>query len=173
MGVDHFLSFALDKPLLAKHIILELTETAIANDDLCTQKMLSELREHGYQIAIDDFGTGYSALSCLDQFPFDYIKIDKHFIDRVFESVTDEIIIDATVAIARCMDVKVVAEGIENHAQAVRLIEMGQIICRVTKLVDRSTKITFDSIYSVTKDAAGNITRQDISNITSIDPLTS
>ncbi|WP_295890513.1 GGDEF domain-containing phosphodiesterase [uncultured Vibrio sp.] len=124
-GLDIYIDQARSFPELVPNIILELTETSISKDLKRTVSQLYQLKALGYQIAIDDFGTGYSALGCLDMFPYDYIKIDKHFVDNVSRSSVDEVIVDATVSIARCLDVKVIAEGIENQEQISKLIEMG------------------------------------------------
>lgn len=124
-GIDNYFAQAKRQPELVKQIVLELTETSISKDVTRTVNQLHQLKAMGYQIAIDDFGTGYSALGCLDIFPIDYIKIDRCFVDNIFKSPTDEIIVEATVSIARCLDVKVIAEGIENQEQIGKLIEMG------------------------------------------------
>ncbi|WP_172378791.1 GGDEF domain-containing phosphodiesterase [Vibrio sp. Vb339] len=125
LGIESYEHQAMLTPELMQSIILELTETSISKDLNRTVKQLHQLKELGYQIAIDDFGTGYSALGCLDMFPLDYIKIDRHFVDNISKSPTDEIIVDATISIARCLDVKVIAEGIENQEQIEMLIEVG------------------------------------------------
>lgn len=125
LGIDNYIKKAKCYPELVPNIILELTETSISKDITRTVNQLYQLKALGYQIAIDDFGTGYSALGCLDMFPIDYIKIDRCFVDNLFTSPIDEIIVEATVSIARCLDVKVIAEGIENQEQIGKLIEMG------------------------------------------------
>src|SRR3546814_4218075 len=79
---------------------------------------LKDLRGLGFRIALDDFGTGFSSLSYLRQFQFDSLKIDRSFIDGVEENSEAMAVIETVVALGRRLGLDVVAEGIENEAQA-------------------------------------------------------
>ena len=96
---------------------LEITESTLMRDmDLIVPK-LKALREQGVGIAIDDFGTGYSSLSYLQQFPVSTLKIDRSFVNDIRAEQTDASIINAIVAMAKGLDLGLVAEGVENKTQ--------------------------------------------------------
>jgi EAL domain-containing protein (putative c-di-GMP-specific phosphodiesterase class I) len=78
---------------------------------------LNQLRALGVTIAIDDFGTGFSSLAYITRFPIDTLKIDRSFIAKVGESVSDAAVAQAIVALARSLKVRVVAEGVETAEQ--------------------------------------------------------
>ncbi|WP_136417368.1 EAL domain-containing protein [Herbaspirillum sp. ST 5-3] len=104
---------------------IEITESMMMYNTDKTVHMLSALRELGISIAIDDFGIGYSSLSHLKHFPLDIIKIDRSFIKDVPGDLSDAAIADAIIAMAKRMQVKVVAEGVETAAQLDFLRERG------------------------------------------------
>jgi EAL domain-containing protein (putative c-di-GMP-specific phosphodiesterase class I) len=78
---------------------------------------LDALRAIGVSLSLDDFGTGYSSLSYLKRFRFDVLKIDKSFIAGLPSSPDDVSLVKAILAMARGLDLRVVAEGVENHDQ--------------------------------------------------------
>ncbi len=104
---------------------LEVTETTIIDDLSRVIARLHELRSLGVKIDIDDFGTGYSSLSCLHQFPIDYLKLDRSFIANVTNSPDLAALLTAVLTLAYQLDLKVVAEGIENVEQFDKLRELG------------------------------------------------
>jgi len=97
---------------------LEITEGVLmaGADDLVTK--LEELKRIGVTIAMDDFGTGYSSLSYLLKFPFDKIKIDKSFVDRVPNDQAAQRILRAMASLGHSLKMTIVAEGVESEAQA-------------------------------------------------------
>jgi len=102
---------------LTESILMESTETAI--------QTLKELKSMGVRISIDDFGTGYSSLSYLKRFPIDTLKIDRSFVRDVTSDPDDKAIINAIIALARSLNLKVIAEGVETIQQLVCLHEQG------------------------------------------------
>jgi EAL domain-containing protein (putative c-di-GMP-specific phosphodiesterase class I)/GGDEF domain-containing protein len=103
----------------------EVTETAMMQDGPQAATTLRELRDMGISIALDDFGTGYSSLSHLLSFPINRLKIDRSFVTDIAESEQNAKLAGAIVAMAHYLDLKVVAEGVENEEQANFLRERG------------------------------------------------
>ncbi len=104
---------SLDPALLT----LELTETALPNDALCTLSRLQLLKALGVRLAIDDFGMGYSSFTSLQQFPIDALKIDRSFVSVVAKSAKSAAIIHTLVELGKALGLEIVAEGIETHDQ--------------------------------------------------------
>ncbi|MEJ8553478.1 putative bifunctional diguanylate cyclase/phosphodiesterase [Tepidibacter sp. Z1-5] len=98
-------------------IQLEITETAAMQDTSYTQKVFYKIKKRGINIALDDFGTGYSSLNYLKSFPIDVLKIDKSFVDEICSNKVDNAIILAAITMAKALDIKVVAEGVETNEQ--------------------------------------------------------
>lgn len=96
---------------------LEITESLIMQDVEEAIHKLRQIRETGVHIAIDDFGTGYSSLSYLQKFPIDTLKIDRSFIRDLTASADGGAIVDAVIALAHSLKLKVVAEGVETDEQ--------------------------------------------------------
>uniref|UniRef100_UPI0035B4B933 EAL domain-containing protein n=1 Tax=Stella sp. TaxID=2912054 RepID=UPI0035B4B933 len=109
-----------------RHLVLEVTESVLmgeAGDDF--GPAVRRLRERGVLVALDDFGTGYASLTHLLSFPVDIIKIDKSFVDRLLVDRPSAAIVEAMIDLARKLDMRLVAEGIEEPAQRRRLEELG------------------------------------------------
>lgn len=100
-----------------RYLELELTESTLMHNPDAAIATLSELKSLGIQISIDDFGTGYSSLSYLKQFPFDILKIDRSFVCHLTEDVKNAAITTAILQMARSLNLKVVAEGVETEAE--------------------------------------------------------
>lgn len=96
---------------------LEVTERLLLDRSPKTLATLEALRAIGLRFAIDDFGTGYSAMSYLTAFPFDTLKIDRSFVARVTERRPEAALTRAIVAMARSLDIDIIAEGIETVEQ--------------------------------------------------------
>jgi EAL domain-containing protein (putative c-di-GMP-specific phosphodiesterase class I) len=106
-------------------VVLEVTESALAEDIDGAIERLQALKATGVRIAIDDFGTGYSSLSSLQRLPVDILKIDKSFVDALEGSPDGEEVVAAIIQIARVRHLQTVAEGVETWAQAQRLRRLG------------------------------------------------
>jgi diguanylate cyclase (GGDEF)-like protein/PAS domain S-box-containing protein len=109
----------------AQWLELEVTESLLLEDDHNVRTALEALREMGVMIALDDFGTGYSALSYLDRFPIDVLKIDRTFVRDVEHEPKKLGLAKAIVSIAEALHLHLIAEGVENEAQATILNELG------------------------------------------------
>jgi EAL domain-containing protein (putative c-di-GMP-specific phosphodiesterase class I) len=106
-------------------LVLEITEGALMDDVEFFLETLAALRSIGVRLAIDDFGTGYSSLSYLKRFAVDSLKIDRSFIDGLGSDPHDSAIVDAILALARALDLAVVAEGVETEQQLQALRSLG------------------------------------------------
>ena len=98
-------------------IELEITENTLLNNTELVQSTIEKLRLLGIKIALDDFGKGYSSLSYLNQYSFDVIKIDKSFIRNMHKSDRDLHLIKSMIYMAKGLQLKVVAEGVETIQQ--------------------------------------------------------
>jgi len=96
---------------------LELTESVLMKHVESTASILQTLRERGVQIAVDDFGTGYSSLSYLRRFPVDALKIDQSFVHEISAAGKDATIVTAVINLARSLELRVVAEGVETFEE--------------------------------------------------------
>ena len=101
-----------------ERLVLEVTESTLMENQDEAAQVLAELHRHGLRISIDDFGTGYSSLGRLRALPISTLKIDRCFVNNVAEQAADAAIVRAIVAMARSLDLRVVAEGVETAAQA-------------------------------------------------------
>jgi EAL domain-containing protein (putative c-di-GMP-specific phosphodiesterase class I) len=109
-----------------QHVILEVTESVyMGHGDRIVQKAVEALRAKGLRVALDDFGTGFASLTHLMTVPVDIIKIDKTFVDRLGPGDPSMAIVEGLIQIARKLDIRVVAEGVETQEQARHLQAFG------------------------------------------------
>ncbi|MBU0924403.1 EAL domain-containing protein [bacterium] len=101
----------------AKYLEVELTESYIMDNVEESISTLARLKDLGIKLAIDDFGTGYSSLSYLKRFPIDKLKIDKSFVDELPKSTRDAAIAKTVIELAKGLEMKVIAEGVEKKEQ--------------------------------------------------------
>jgi diguanylate cyclase (GGDEF)-like protein/PAS domain S-box-containing protein len=106
-------------------LTLEVTESAMMKNIELSVLRLRELRDLHVRIAIDDFGAGYSSLGYIRQFPVDILKVDKSFIDRIDEGEEELALAAAIIDMARVLNLRPVAEGVERVEQLQRLLELG------------------------------------------------
>ena len=108
-----------------RRLDVELTESLLMEDTETNRGMLASFARMGVRLAIDDFGTGHSSLSYLKRFNIDTLKIDKSFVAAMPENTEDVAIATAVIALARSLDMSVVAEGVETQAQSDILRDLG------------------------------------------------
>lgn len=96
---------------------LEITESILVDGLESVGAILQDFKQAGIMIALDDFGTGYSSLSYLKRFPIDKLKIDQSFVRDVLTDVNDAGLVRAIIAMARALQLRVIAEGVETQGQ--------------------------------------------------------
>jgi diguanylate cyclase (GGDEF)-like protein/PAS domain S-box-containing protein len=106
-------------------LCLEITESVLMDDLDMAVSALKALKAIGVEIAVDDFGTGYSSLAHLRRFPVDILKIDHSFVSGLGRNPEDAAIVRAVLALARTLDLAVVAEGVERAEQLHELQALG------------------------------------------------
>ena len=102
-----------------ERIEFEISELAVMDDHPTALDSMHRLRRLGVRLSIDDFGTGSSSLHLLKQLPLEYLKVDRRFISGVPGSPDDIALTEAIIAMAKRLNLRVVAEGIETEAQGV------------------------------------------------------
>ncbi|MBF0130578.1 MAG: bifunctional diguanylate cyclase/phosphodiesterase, partial [Alphaproteobacteria bacterium] len=108
-----------------RSLVLEITESGLVGDAVELAETLGTLRDIGVTLSIDDFGTGYSSLSYLGRLPAHELKIDQSFVRGLPDTVGSQTIVEAIIAIAGSLNLKLVAEGVETEAQLAFLQERG------------------------------------------------
>ena len=111
--------------LLPRYFEMEITESILMNNSSDSMNLLGQLINLGMGIAIDDFGTGYSSLSYLTSFPISKIKIDRSFVVKLPNDKNAIAVVTAIVGLAKSLNLKVVAEGIETAEQFACLAKLG------------------------------------------------
>ncbi|ODN42382.1 hypothetical protein BGC07_04830 [Piscirickettsia litoralis] len=115
--VNNIKSIILDSGINPNHLELEITESHIMSNPEQAITILLNLKELGINIAIDDFGTGYSSLSYLTQLPIDRLKIDSSFTKKVPEDEQSVKVVQSIISLAKSLNLKITAEGVENKKQ--------------------------------------------------------
>ncbi|MCC2681996.1 MAG: response regulator receiver (CheY-like) modulated diguanylate phosphodiesterase domain [Nitrosospira multiformis] len=114
-----FLNFvaelAAKEGIAPKNVVLEVTETKLMQDTRAPLEILTRLRLKRFRLSIDDFGTGHSSLAQLRDIPFDELKIDQGFVHRAGTDETLRAIYDASLSLARQLNMEVVAEGVQDR----------------------------------------------------------
>jgi diguanylate cyclase (GGDEF)-like protein/PAS domain S-box-containing protein len=125
-GLPQAIRHALNESdLEAKYLELEITESVLVSDSAKAMNILEEVRELNTCLAIDDFGTGFSSMSYIMRFPVDRIKIDKSFIRDITVDPSSSAVTTAIIALAKGLNINVIAEGVETTEQRDLLIGRG------------------------------------------------
>lgn len=122
---DHVALLLVQTGVDASRIVLEVTESGAMRDLAVTLRMMEQLRVLGIRFSIDDFGTGYSSLAHLKRLPVDEVKIDRSFIKELEERSDDDAVLRSTIGLAHALDLKVVAEGVEQASSWAALGRLG------------------------------------------------
>ncbi len=112
---DTVVKLAAEAGVLPRNIVLEITESQLMGDERISLEILTRLRLKRFHLSIDDFGTGHSSLAQLRDIPFDELKIDQGFVHRASEDETLRAIYDASLALAKQLNMEAVAEGVESR----------------------------------------------------------
>jgi diguanylate cyclase (GGDEF)-like protein len=116
----------LDRTGLDPHgLEIEITESTAMHNPALTADILVDLKNLGITIAIDDFGVGHSSLNYLKRFPIDALKIDRSFVEDITRGGSDAAIVSAVIAMAKALNIRVIAEGVETEEQLNFLKEHG------------------------------------------------
>ncbi|HWM19273.1 MAG TPA: EAL domain-containing protein [Ilumatobacteraceae bacterium] len=122
---------------------LEITESVMMEDSVSTAGVMVGLRSLGVRLSVDDFGTGFSSLSTLKRFPVSGVKIDRSFVSGLGEHQSDSSLVAAIVAMASALGLVAIAEGVETHDQAARLLALG---CTEVQGYLFATAVPFDEV---------------------------
>ena len=120
--IDHTLS---KMGINAHRLKFELTESVLIENTDVVKNVLASIKERDIQLSIDDFGTGFSCMGYLNQFAINYLKIDKSFVRNMKVDVGSLAIVKAIIALAKNLNMEVIAEGVEEQSQLTLLREIG------------------------------------------------
>jgi EAL domain-containing protein (putative c-di-GMP-specific phosphodiesterase class I) len=105
--------------------IIEVTEDSFIADPHRAREIVLDVRDEGLGISIDDYGVGFSSLAYLRDLPIDELKVDRSFISASANDRRSEMIVESTIKMAHALDLRVVAEGVEDSATAAMLVAAG------------------------------------------------
>jgi predicted signal transduction protein with EAL and GGDEF domain len=109
----------------ADRLCLELTESSAMDEPRRAGEVMTRLRRMGVHLSMDDFGTGYSSLNFLSRLPIDQMKIDRSFVQQLYNSPRDRAIVQSIIDLGRNLGIEVVAEGVTDPGSRRALQEMG------------------------------------------------
>jgi len=154
--VDDVMNALAASGLSPRHLVLELTETALMSDPCAVAERLTRLKEVGIRIAVDDFGTGYSSLNYLQQFPLDILKIDRSFIANMTETREATALVHTLVQLGKSLNLATLAEGVELDEQALALADES---CELAQGYLFSYPLTPDALLAFIKRPLSPISR--------------
>jgi EAL domain-containing protein (putative c-di-GMP-specific phosphodiesterase class I) len=115
--VQKYISFMKEYNVIPGDIQLEITENALIENEDIALEILKDFKKCGVKIALDDFGTGYSSLHCIKIYPIDIVKIDRTFVKDSISNLKNTGIISTIMHMAKKLNLKIVAEGVETFEQ--------------------------------------------------------
>lgn len=148
---EHFQKFlnTIDEfPQAARHLRIEITESSFAHNTDLIRERLDSFKKRGIKILIDDFGTGYSSLSYLRQFDFDYLKVDRSFVEDVGTCDKSFRLLKSVIDLAQGQGIEIIAEGIESKTQLDLLENNG---CRLIQGFYFSQAISVTKVHEFLK----------------------
>ncbi|MHA2939110.1 EAL domain-containing protein [Vibrio sp. RC27] len=122
---SEFISLIEKSGIDPKYLTIEVTESAVIDNEEKARVILQKLSDYGLSIAIDDFGTGYASLSCLQNMPVDTLKIDRSFVHDCTTNRDNAKIISAIITMAKSLNLTIVAEGVETVGEFDFLLGLG------------------------------------------------
>ena len=138
--------------IVPERLGIELTESVMIADTQDTIDKMKALKSLGVSIAVDDFGTGYSSLVYLKKLPIDILKIDRGFIRDILNDSNDAVIVETIISMARHLNIKVIAEGVETYKQLDFLKAKGCSIFQGYFFNEPLTAADFAETYLKNKD---------------------
>ena len=123
--VRQMLDLVRESGFAPRRLTLEITEQALISDVALAAQMMAELGAQGIRIALDDFGAGFCNFRYLKVLPIHYLKLDRSMIEGVTSDKRDVAVLRAIVAMAKALDIRVIAEGVENEGQRVVVAREG------------------------------------------------
>ena len=142
------LNIVSENGLEPKDLLLEITESAYSDNSSKIVETVNNLREKGFSVEMDDFGTGYSSLNMLSALPIDALKLDMRFVRNICESEKDMKMVQLVIDIAKYLDVRIIAEGVETEQQYLKLKEAG---CEVIQGYSFSRPVPADAYEEIIK----------------------
>ena len=139
-----------ESQLPAELLEIEVTEGCFIKQMDKATNILKQIKNMGVKVALDDFGTGFSSLSYLTSLPIDTLKIDASFIARLPHNFRESQITSAIITLAQNLELDIIAEGVENDAQKIFLIDRG---CEIMQGYLYSKPVCAQALPSVIKDS--------------------
>lgn len=157
---DNLLSLLAHFKFPHRYLTIEVTETEISPNLAKSLENLTRLRLNGVEISIDDFGTGHSSLSQLINSPFTELKIDQSFTNNMGADTEKMAVVKGSIAIAKSLGLRIVAEGIENQPSQNMLIEMG---CDLLQGYHLSRPVSEQGFFTLYEQSINNIAQTRVS----------
>ena len=123
-AADRFQRIVGDHGVKPRDVVIEVTESSVMSEAAHALNVLARLRLKGFGLSIDDFGTGYSSLAQLSQIPFTELKIDQGFVTGAVRQPRKRAVVEASLELARKLQLSAVAEGVETVEEWQMLAEL-------------------------------------------------